>query len=171
MASLQFWRYGVSAKTGLSGVNVLSLGERACWIGDFSLWPRVTLSVHEMHFAFSCDFDQPANCCSSSTFPSFCAPGFAILGEILAYVTAVKVSFTTQWLRLLGSSWSGTMSLAIVDSGVFVSSVCDHFLILPHSVFVDGACLGVFPLPAFTCLGHERQDLLSPCDGMHVCTD
>ena len=31
--------------------------------------------------------------------------------------------------------------------------------------------LGVFLLLAFTCLGHERQDLLSPCDEMHVCTD
>ena len=31
--------------------------------------------------------------------------------------------------------------------------------------------LGVFFLPAFTRLGHERQDLLSPCDEMHVCTD
>ena len=31
--------------------------------------------------------------------------------------------------------------------------------------------LGVFLLPAFTCLGHERQDLLSLCDEMHVCTD
>ena len=31
--------------------------------------------------------------------------------------------------------------------------------------------LGVFLLPAFTCLGHECQDLLSSCDGMHVCTD
>ena len=31
--------------------------------------------------------------------------------------------------------------------------------------------LGVFLLPAFTRLGHERQDLLSPCDEMHVCTD
>ena len=31
--------------------------------------------------------------------------------------------------------------------------------------------LGVFLLPAFTRLGHERRDLLSPCDEMHVCTD
>ena len=29
--------------------------------------------------------------------------------------------------------------------------------------------LGVFFLPAFTRLGHECQDLLSPCDGMHLC--
>ena len=28
--------------------------------------------------------------------------------------------------------------------------------------------LGVFMLSAFTRLGHECQDLLSPCDGMHV---
>ena len=31
--------------------------------------------------------------------------------------------------------------------------------------------LGVFLLSAFTHLGHECQDLLSLCDGMHVCTD
>ena len=31
--------------------------------------------------------------------------------------------------------------------------------------------LGVFLLPAFTCLRHECQDLLNPCGGMHVCTD
>ena len=31
--------------------------------------------------------------------------------------------------------------------------------------------LSVFVLPAFTHLGHEFQDLLSLCDGMHVCTD
>ena len=30
--------------------------------------------------------------------------------------------------------------------------------------------LGVFLLPAFTHLGHERQDLLSPCDEMHAQT-
>ena len=31
--------------------------------------------------------------------------------------------------------------------------------------------MGVFPLQALTSLGHECQDLLSPCDGMHVYTD
>ena len=31
--------------------------------------------------------------------------------------------------------------------------------------------LGVFLLPAFARLGHECQDLLSPCDGRHACTD
>ena len=30
--------------------------------------------------------------------------------------------------------------------------------------------LGAFLLPAFTSLGHECQDRLSPCDGMHVYT-
>ena len=31
--------------------------------------------------------------------------------------------------------------------------------------------LSVFLLPAFACLEHGCQDLLSPCDGMHVCRD
>ena len=31
--------------------------------------------------------------------------------------------------------------------------------------------LGAFLLPAFTRLGHKCQDLLSPCNGMNVCTD
>ena len=31
--------------------------------------------------------------------------------------------------------------------------------------------LGVFLLPEFTGRGLEYQNLLSPCDGMHVCTD
>ena len=31
--------------------------------------------------------------------------------------------------------------------------------------------LGVFLLPAFTLLGHECLGLLTPCHGMHVCTD
>ena len=31
--------------------------------------------------------------------------------------------------------------------------------------------LGVVLLPAFTRLEHECQDLLSPSDEMHVCTD
>ena len=30
--------------------------------------------------------------------------------------------------------------------------------------------LGMILLLAFTCLGHEYQDLLGPCNGMHVCT-
>ena len=31
--------------------------------------------------------------------------------------------------------------------------------------------LGVFLLPAFPRLGRERQDLLSPWDGMNECTN
>ena len=37
---------------------------------------------------------------------------------------------------------------------------------------LHGWCmLGVFLVPAFTCLGHECQDLLNSWDGMHVFTD
>ena len=35
---------------------------------------------------------------------------------------------------------------------------------------MDGTCW-VFLLLAFTHLGHECQDLLSMCDGIHVCID
>ena len=37
---------------------------------------------------------------------------------------------------------------------------------------LHGSCmLDLLSLPAFTRLGHECQDLLSPYNGMHVCTD
>ena len=53
--------------------------------------------------------------------------------------------------------------------------VCDRFFnptIKVVTFRLRGWCvLGMFLLPAFTRLGHERQDLLSPCDEMHVCTD
>ena len=35
---------------------------------------------------------------------------------------------------------------------------------------MDGCMLGAFLLPAFTCIGYERNDLLSLCDGtQHMC--
>ena len=38
--------------------------------------------------------------------------------------------------------------------------------------YLQGRCmLVVFLLPAFIRLGHGCQDLLSPCDGINVCTD
>ena len=39
------------------------------------------------------------------------------------------------------------------------------------SFWVRYCTLGVFLLKAFTHLGHECQDLLSPCNGMQVCTN
>ena len=36
---------------------------------------------------------------------------------------------------------------------------------------LHGWCMLGVLLPAFSRLGHACQDLLSPCDGMHVCTD
>ena len=53
--------------------------------------------------------------------------------------------------------------------------VCDCFFnptIEVVTFCLHGWCmLGVFLLLAITCLGHECQDLLNPCNGMHVCTD
>ena len=56
--------------------------------------------------------------------------------------------------------------------------VCDRFCFFiknptrgshtPSSWMVHVGCV---LLPAFTRLGHECQDLLRPCDGMHECTE
>ena len=67
--------------------------------------------------------------------------GFTILGEIFAYMTA------------------------------FCSPTIEVVTFRLHGWNVLGVVLGVFLLPAFTHLGHECSDLLSLCDGMHVCTD
>ena len=53
--------------------------------------------------------------------------------------------------------------------------VCTHFFNPTTVVVTFCLCgwdmLGVFLLLAYTCLGHERQDLLSPWDGRNVSTD
>ena len=50
--------------------------------------------------------------------------------------------------------------------------ICDCLVTLDSTFRLHGWCmLGVYLLLAFTCVGHECQDALSPCDGMHVSTD
>ena len=48
-----------------------------------------------------------------------------------------------------------------------------HMNVLEVVTFhLPGWCmLGMLLLPAFTCPGYECKDLLSRCNGMHVCTD
>ena len=67
--------------------------------------------------------------------------GFTILGEIFAYVTVFLFFFLNPIIE------------------VVPFCLCRRCL------------LGVFLSLAFTHPGHERQDLLSPSDGMHVCRD
>ena len=69
------------------------------------------------------------------------SPGFTILGEIFAYVTAFFFHPTMEVVTFHLHEW------------------CIH-----------GVFLFCF-LPAFTHLRHECQDPMSLCDGMHVCTD
>ena len=55
-----------------------------------------------------------------------------------------------------------------VCSFVCLLFVCLFFVV----VFCCCCCWrGSFLGPEFTRLGHKRQDLWSPCDGMHVCSD
>ena len=67
---------------------------------------------------------------------------------------AISLGFTHFWVRFL-RMWP------FFNPTIKVVTFC-----------LRGWCvLGVFLLPAFIRLGHERQDLLSLCDEMHVCTD
>ena len=67
---------------------------------------------------------------------------------------AISLGFTTFWVRFLRKWPFFNPTIKVV------------------TFRLHGWCvLGVFLLPAFTRLGHERQDLLSPCEEMHVCTD
>ena len=71
--------------------------------------------------------------------------GFTILGDISVYATVLLV----------------LLFLLLFNSTIEVATFR-----------LRGWCtLGVFLLLAFTRLGHECQDLFSPCDGMHMCTD
>ena len=66
--------------------------------------------------------------------------GFTILSDIFAYVTGFFGFF---------------------------------FFVFSIQPFIPSSWMGmlsVFLLPAFIRLGHECQDLVSPCDEMHVCT-
>ena len=68
--------------------------------------------------------------------------GFTIFGEIFAYVTFFIIII------------------------IFYSAI-EGITFRLHAQHMHGA----FLLPAFTRLGHDCQDLLGPCDGMHVYTD
>ena len=63
-------------------------------------------------------------------------------------------------------------------SGLPATVICNFNCSVPAYTIVNadpslcGWCmLGGFLLPAFTSQGHESQDLLSLCNGIHVCTD
>ena len=90
--------------------------------------------------------------------------GFTILGNIFAYMTVFLTCLVSD-----SSSSSLLRSLAI--SLVFRLTVFNPTIEVVTFRLRLWCMLGVFLLSVFTRLGHECQDLLSSCDGMHVCTD
>ena len=103
------------------------------------------------------------------------------LGYVMQYsLTRQNVQLLTRRVRLL------SLLLLLLRSPdrslgfIILSEICCTcywgFFFNPTIEVVSfrhrGWCmLGVFLSPALTRLEQERQDLLSPCDGMHVCTD
>ena len=83
------------------------------------------------------------------------------------------------FLNYISSSSSSSSAFPSYISGVhhFGWAFADVTIFFNPTIEVvtfrhHGCCmLTVFLLPAFTCLGHECQDLLSLCDRMHACTD
>ena len=117
---------------------------------------------------------------SASVEDSLAVGGLHLLGDLVLQV--LDDDLTTQHQHNLNSFFFFFFVCAFPSyiSGVHhflgeIFCVCDRFFnptIKVVTFRLRGWCvLGVFLLLAFTCLGHERQDLLSPCDEMHVCTD
>ena len=108
----------------------------------------------------------------------------AVLVAALSDVWRYKVSTRTGWSSvsilfhlLLLHSQVRSLRLTILGEIFAYVTVFFWFFFLNPTIEVvtfrlRGWCmLGVSLLPAFTCLGHECHDLLSTCNGMHVCTD
>ena len=116
---------------------------------------------------------------SSSAFPSYISK-FTIWG---LSSPATSLGFTIWGLSSPATSLGFTIwglsspatSLGFTIWGENIC-ICDCYFLNPTievvTIRLRGWCmLRVFLLPVFTRLGHECQDLLSTCDGMHVCTD
>ena len=95
---------------------------------------------------------------------------------------AISLGFTSLLLRSQLCLWGSPFYFFCVPSyisGVYQFGwdfcVCNSFLNPTIEVATfhlrEWCMLGMFFLQAFARLGHEYQDLLSPCYGMHVCTD
>ena len=82
-----------------------------------------------------------------------------------------------RWKGWQWNSLSGYFCVTSYNSGAhhfgWNFCVCDSFLNPTIEVVTFHLCgwcmLDVFLLPAFTCLGHECQDLLTLCDGWNAC--
>ena len=138
-----------------------------------SAFPNYISGVHHSSFsAFPCWISGVHHSSSSSAFPS--------------YISGVHHSSFYAFPSYISGLYHSTFSSAVPSyiSGVHhlgwdfcVCGLVFCFVFFNPTIEVVtfrlcGWCmLDVFLLPAFTCLGHERQDLLSPCKGMHVCTD
>ena len=87
-------------------------------------------------------------------------------------------SICQQWSFSSSSAFPARSMGFTIFSEIFA---CDPFFVCVFFFYpameiatfrLCGMCmLGVLLLLAFIHLGHECQDLLSQCDGMHVCTD
>ena len=136
-----------TVKRGRRGAKLRSEGggqRRVKWPTFRRLWSKRSVFFFVLFFFFFCVHSHIS--------------GVHLFCVIFAYVTGV----------CFGGGGGGS-------SFFFFFFFFSLFFCIPSIEIVTfrlrGRCmLGVFLLPAFTRLGHECQDLLSPFDEMHVCT-
>ena len=110
--------------------------------------------------------------------------GFTILGEISACVTISNPTIEVVTFRLRGWCNLGEISVYVIISNPTNEVVTFHlrgWCILDEisacvtlsnpTIEVVTFHLHGWCMPPFIHTGHECQDLLSPCNEMHVCTD
>ena len=96
-------------------------------------------------------------------------------GHLASLVVKASPSVQEQQTRVSSSSSSSVFPAVSVASNN-LGNIFAYVIIFNPTTETATFCLlgwcmlGVVLLPAFIRLGHERQGLLSLCDGMHVCT-
>ena len=97
----------------------------------------------------------------------FCVPSYICEGHHFRWDFPMWPFF---WGSYIVFSWMVHAGYSICEGQILGFSHVTVFQSNHRGSYI-GNMLGMFLLPAFTCLGHKRQDLLSPCDGTHACTD
>ena len=167
------WCYRVPTKTGWPSVNMLWLDEIVNGICNFCL--SVAIVKADAFFRYTLHVAGTLSKQETTAWPT---PSWYCISEIGLYkdkqlnnllticVVMPSIGLEKKTIPQL-DLWGSPYWVKFVHIWPFFNPTIEVVTFRLH-----GWCmLGVFLLPAFTWLGHEHQDLMSLCDGMHVCTD
>ena len=174
--------YGVPPPSSSSEFPAIYL-----WDSPFCFFFRIPSCISGVHHSSSCAFPaisvgftilllllrSQLNPWGSPFFFFLCIPSF-ISGvhhsSSSSAFPAISHGFTIPLFLLLRSQldlWGSPFRVRFLRMGPFFDPTIEVVTFCRRGWFN----LRVFLLPAVIHLGHECQDLLGPCEGMHVCTD